>query len=285
MTNLDLARTCWIPRPRRLRFLRHDVADPIISLNNDTTCTYCGCALDSRVYFCPQCAKPYCHVECLLPASLPAYEDIETNLRTKAAPAWTLFFSYMCVIGVGSFIALAIWGPNNPEPAEIALGFAILVTTLVFLARFWSEVRPFLSRTAIFHPATWLGLAILAPMLLLNYSYMHFLIDTLGLKNRNTMAYFSTSWGPLVFVCIMPAIIEEIGFRGIIQHQFEKAVSPWAAIAVASLVFSAAHFTILSAPYLALLGGLLGWMKWKTGSLYPSMLVHFLHNFIVITYF
>jgi len=30
---------------------------------------------------------------------------------------------------------------------------------------------------------------------------------------------------------------------------------------------------------------LLGWVKWKTNSLYPSMLIHFLHNFIVVMFF
>ena len=261
------------------------MADPITNWHSDITCTYCGCPLDTRVYFCPQCAKPHCHMDSLLPASQPPYEDTETKLRTKAGPAWTLFFSYLCVIVVGSTIALSIWGHDHLEPARIALSFAILITTLVFLVRFWCEVSPLLSRFAIFHPATWLGLAILAPMLLLNFGYHHFLIETLGIRNRDTMEYFSSAWGPLVFICILPAIVEEIGFRGIIQDQFEKVVPPWTAIAVASLAFSAAHFTILSAPYLALLGMLLGWMKWKTGSLYPSMVAHFLHNFIVITCF
>jgi membrane protease YdiL (CAAX protease family) len=83
----------------------------------------------------------------------------------------------------------------------------------------------------------------------------------------------------------MPAIVEEIGFRGIIQHQFEKVVSPGIAIGVASLAFSAAHFSVLSSPYLALVGMLLGWMKWKTGSLYPPILAHFLHNLVVISTF
>ena len=34
-----------------------------------------------------------------------------------------------------------------------------------------------------------------------------------------------------------------------------------------------------------LAGNLLGWVKWKTGSLYPSILLHFLHNLIVLEVF
>ncbi|MCU0780121.1 MAG: CPBP family intramembrane metalloprotease, partial [Akkermansiaceae bacterium] len=63
------------------------------------------------------------------------------------------------------------------------------------------------------------------------------------------------------------------------------AVSPMAAITVASLALSAAHFSLLSAPYLALAGAMFGWLEGKTGSLYPAMAAHFAHNFIVIHWF
>ena len=63
------------------------------------------------------------------------------------------------------------------------------------------------------------------------------------------------------------------------------AIAPTRAIVLASALFMAMHLSVLSAPYLFALGLLLGWTKWKTGSLYPSMLVHFLHNLIVLEFF
>jgi membrane protease YdiL (CAAX protease family) len=53
-------------------------------------------------------------------------------------------------------------------------------------------------------------------------------------------------------------------------------------VIVASALFAGMHFSVISFPYLFLVGMLLGWTKWKTQSLYPSMLIHFLHNLIVI---
>lgn len=250
-----------------------------------THCPYCGQALDERIYFCPRCARPYKHPDTMLPASLPKYEDTETRLRTKAGPAWTVFFVYMIVIVLGSMIAMAAWGDEDAEPMFLLLDFALLVTTIVCTARFWKDLKPLFGRLGLFQPWAWFGLALLVPLLALNYGYHSFLVELLSAEKEDFTDYFSSKWGPIIFICVMPAIVEEIAFRGIIQDQFEKVVSPKVAILVASLVFSAAHFNILSAPYLALVGVLLGWLKWKTGSLYPAMVAHFLHNYVVVTYF
>ena len=86
-------------------------------------------------------------------------------------------------------------------------------------------------------------------------------------------------------IAVFPAVTEEIAFRGLVQHWLHVAVAPWTAIALASALFAAMHFSIVSAPYLFLVGGVLGWARWRTGSLYPSMVAHFVHNLAVLAYF
>jgi membrane protease YdiL (CAAX protease family) len=83
----------------------------------------------------------------------------------------------------------------------------------------------------------------------------------------------------------LPAVIEEIAFRGLVQHWLHAAISPFRAMVLASALFTALHFSVLSAPYLFALGMVLGWAKWKTGSLYPSMLIHLVHNLVVLEFF
>ena len=101
--------------------------------------------------------------------------------------------------------------------------------------------------------------------------------------NINNFEDFNTTL--VTLFCIFPAITEEIAFRGLVQHWLVSAIAPMRALVIASALFMALHFSVLSAPYLFLVGMLLGWAKLKTGSLYPSMLIHFLHNFIVISFF
>lgn len=252
---------------------------------NEESCAYCGHSLDARVYFCPGCSKPHRPVEMLLTPSAPAYEDIETSLRTKTPDVWTVFFGFMTALVVSGSVGAAIWGLENREPMMLLVSFTLLVVTSAFTVRYWQDVKPQLTRFGFFSPATWAGLTTLAPMLLLNFGYHSLLVALLDIKMPDYMEFFTSASGAIIFICIMPAVVEELAFRGIIQNRFEKVVGPWIAIGVASALFSVAHFTILSAPYLFLLGMLLGWMKWKSGSLYPPMLAHFLHNFIVIQFF
>lgn len=249
------------------------------------TCEYCGTILDARLYFCSACAKPHRPVEQLIGSPAPAYEDTEMKLRIGGRSAWNVFFIYLIVMFITGFIAMAIWGEDQMEPVILLSDLAIAITTVVMTIRFWNELKPLLFNfTSLIHPWFWAGLAILAPLLLINFGYHEMLTQALDLEPEDYNDYFSSSWGPVLFICVMPAITEEIAFRGIIQHQFEKVVKPHIAVLVASAIFSAAHFSVLSAPYLAMVGLLLGWMKLKTNSLYPPMIAHFLHNFVVINW-
>ena len=61
-----------------------------------------------------------------------------------------------------------------------------------------------------------------------------------------------------------------------------RALPPRRAIFLSSVLFAAAHFSILSFPYLFLFGVLCGWLLHRTGSVYPGIIIHAAHNFVVI---
>ncbi len=139
------------------------------------------------------------------------------------------------------------------------------------------------------HPAAWLGLLMLGPLLLVNYGYHSWIIDLIGedaaVSHWAKLSEAGLDHGSILFgMCVFPAVTEEIAFRGLLQEWLQRAIKPKRAIIVASFLFTALHFSIISAPYLFCVGAVLGWMKWKTGSLYPSIILHFFHNFIVIEF-
>ncbi len=82
----------------------------------------------------------------------------------------------------------------------------------------------------------------------------------------------------LFVLALTPAICEELLFRGYLQTQLERVVRPMVAIIIIGVVFGFFHLRIAQVVPLALLGGYMAWLTWKTGSLWPAILVHFLNN-------
>lgn len=80
-------------------------------------------------------------------------------------------------------------------------------------------------------------------------------------------------------IALLPAVCEEICFRGALQgiiHQILK--HPWIAILVTAFLFSALHFQFQGFFPRMFLGVVLGALYWYSGSLWPSILAHFVNN-------
>jgi membrane protease YdiL (CAAX protease family) len=83
-------------------------------------------------------------------------------------------------------------------------------------------------------------------------------------------------------LCAFPAIFEEIGCRGLCQARLVATLGRAGGFIGTSIIFAALHFSVLSAPYLFLVGMVLSWVRDGTGSLWPPMALHFIHNAAVV---
>ncbi len=107
-----------------------------------------------------------------------------------------------------------------------------------------------------------------------------------------TKAFLSTKsvgglMGNLVIVAVLPAIGEELLFRGLLQQLIKKMTgsSHWA-IWITAILFSALHLQFFGFLPRMLLGALFGYLLEWTGSLWIPILAHFINNATgVITYF
>jgi len=77
-----------------------------------------------------------------------------------------------------------------------------------------------------------------------------------------------------VIVGVLAGIFEELLFRGPIQTALMRKNNPWFAIIVTALLFAAAHLDLHGMGIRAALGILLGWVVWRTGSIFPAMMIH-----------
>ena len=83
----------------------------------------------------------------------------------------------------------------------------------------------------------------------------------------------------LVIIAVLPAICEELCFRGALQRiMIHCTKNPWVGIIVTSVLFSALHLQFQGFLPRMFLGIVLGALYWYSGSLWTSILAHFVNN-------
>lgn len=89
----------------------------------------------------------------------------------------------------------------------------------------------------------------------------------------------------VVIVAGLPAICEELFFRGFVLRAFER-ISVIAAVVLSSVVFAVMHGNLQQLVYAFLIGIILGTVVTVSDSLVPGMIIHFLMNLfsVVISY-
>jgi membrane protease YdiL (CAAX protease family) len=86
----------------------------------------------------------------------------------------------------------------------------------------------------------------------------------------------------LALVTVLPAVCEELAFRGFLQRVLRSGWSVPVAIGVTSVLFAASHLDAVGRPTRVLIGVASGLCYERTGSLRLSMLVHGTHNLLVM---
>lgn len=79
-------------------------------------------------------------------------------------------------------------------------------------------------------------------------------------------------------VCIAAPVLEEIVCRGYMMRGMLQYMKPWQAIAISAFLFAAIHGNLAQGVTAFILGILLGWIYYRTGSLLMSMMIHFAVN-------
>jgi membrane protease YdiL (CAAX protease family) len=100
-----------------------------------------------------------------------------------------------------------------------------------------------------------------------------------------TTLYFQhgLGWGAVIgLTCAWPAIFEEMAFRGIIVPVLFRALTKWEAIIASAAMFMILHLSVFSFPHLLCLGLALAYVRIRTGSIWPCVLMHFTHNFMCL---
>jgi membrane protease YdiL (CAAX protease family) len=85
-------------------------------------------------------------------------------------------------------------------------------------------------------------------------------------------------WQMYMWIGLIPGIIEELTFRGILLHGLRRRVQPILLPFVVGIIFGLFHFSLFRIGPTAFLGVLLTIIAIFTGSVFPGMVLHILNN-------
>lgn len=86
-------------------------------------------------------------------------------------------------------------------------------------------------------------------------------------------------WVNLIFMALIPAVAEELFFRGFMLNTlFGKFKNIHLSIVVSALIFALIHMQVLKLVPMMFLGIIFGYIVYWTGTIWTSVLAHFLNN-------
>lgn len=96
---------------------------------------------------------------------------------------------------------------------------------------------------------------------------------------------YRTLFFNLAIMAVIPAVGEELFFRGVFQPLLSKKWGTHAAIWFTAIVFSAFHFQFFTLLPRVLLGAIMGYLLVFTGSLWTPIFAHFVNNAVAVVFF
>ena len=159
------------------------------------------------------------------------------------------------------------------------------VTTLVlFLILKWAEVSKHWVRTRPWTVLFWCVLAAFGAIIPSTY-LQEMMPELPNWAEREFELIMNNRLGYFV-VGLMAPLVEELVFRGAILRALLRWKSnPWIGIVISAVMFSVIHMNPAQMPHAFLIGILLGWMYYRTDSIVPGVVYHWVNNTIAYVLF
>lgn len=200
----------------------------------------------------------------------------------KRALTYTLMFAGIQML-VSGLVALAYYLLKGKETEMDAMGLIIttalsgVVTIVLFLTLKWAEVSRHWVRTRPWAVLSWCVLAalgVLVPSMWLQEqmpTLPNFAEDAFDQILKDRLGYF--------VVGLMAPLTEELVFRGaVLKALLRWKSNPWVGITISAVLFALIHMNPAQMPHAFLIGLLLGWMYYRTDSIVPGVVYHWVNN-------
>ena len=251
-------------------------------------------------------------------SNLPG-KNIQPRISPITAAFIGLFGGFFLYQIVGGLLTLAVFGfdlKSAPVQSVRLMTMAgqilfILLPALIFAKWFYEDVTEIIR----FRLPRWeeillftLGIVILTPLLQYYLSIQNYFINQWAIssplihslkssldklndmvdKTYGSLLTVHTVFGGLlviIVVAIVPAICEEVMFRGYIQRSFEFRLKPFWAALITAVFFGIYHFNPYGLLPLIGLGFYFGYAAYMSNSIAVPMSLHFFNNFTAVIFY
>lgn len=199
---------------------------------------------------------------------------------------------FVCVAAAGLIVGksgISIPAASGMSAATMAtsigLAAASLLTIGLFVWRSWSPFSRSYLRSKPWVVLFWVALLSIGTILPSEWllERMQVWIPSLPVNDGQLDSLVKIMETPLgyVIVGILAPVCEEMVFRGAVLRRLLTVFSPknhWWAIVASALLFAVMHFDVLQGTHAFIIGLLLGWMYYRSGSIVPGILFHWINN-------
>ena len=256
-------------------------ADGIPPTSSD--CVSCSRPLKSGAGFCSWCGHRVGH-----PLSNRGHEVRAWLQQVRRAEAgWggvrsviLIYFGLLGGFALESLIVKSSDGLTAEFVGDGILAFTVIAVSLCYR----SELKAAISRSGF----GWKGyagiVAASGPIVVAVLAYVWGLARLFRLHLEPELQVYEgvhLAWAVLSFVAV-PAIFEELAFRGVMFGLLRRSLEAREAIVLTAVAFGLLHLSVPSLITHVPMGLYFGWLRHRSGSLYPSIVAHFLHNGLVV---
>lgn len=203
----------------------------------------------------------------------------------KKAIVYTMAFAAIQILAsylVSSVLALFTGNGLEVQMKDVttlivSMTVASVVVLVVFLCLRWAEVSRSYVQSRPWAVLTWCALAAVGAVIP-STCLQELMPELPNIAEQEFDMILTNRWGYFAVGLLAP-VCEELVFRGaILRALLRWTPRHWVAIAVSAVLFALVHANPAQMPHAFLIGLLLGWLYYRTDSVVPGVVYHWVNN-------
>lgn len=198
---------------------------------------------------------------------------------------YTLVFAVVQVLmpsfigAIQRLLGMEVSQQQNATSMIIAMTASSVVVLVLFLYLRWAEVSRSYVQSRPWATLFWCALAAMGAIIP-SQCLQELMPELPNLVEEEFDMILRDRWGYFAIGLLAP-VCEELVFRGaILRALLRWTPRHWLAIAISALLFALIHANPIQMPHAFLIGLLLGWLYYRTDSIVPGIVYHWVNNSI-----